>query len=44
MCNTREEKLDAGNGAAYHVIIDGDTCRQTVRFKKDKASKKEETT
>lgn len=42
MCNTPEEKLDAENGAAYHVIIVKLAAELCVL--KKKASKKEETT
>ncbi len=42
MCNAREEKLDAVNGAAYHVIIVKLAAELCVL--KEKASKKEETT
>ena len=38
MCNTREEKLDAVNGAAYHVIIVKLAAELCVL--KEKASKK----
>lgn len=42
MCNAREEKLDAGNGAAYNVIMVKLAAELCVL--KNKASKKEETT